>query len=77
MVIILSQRIYFGNNAVDIQCYLASDAFTGNMLCLLSSVVYAVYLILSQRILLSLIHISLAIVPAAMESCNAVTPNEH
>lgn len=30
---------------------LASDAFTGNMLCLLSSVVYAVYLILSQRIL--------------------------
>ena len=29
---------------------LASDAFTGNMLCLLSSVVYAVYLILSQRI---------------------------
>ena len=30
---------------------LASDAFTGNMLCLISSVVYAVYLILSQRIL--------------------------
>ena len=30
---------------------LASDAFLGNMLCLLSSVVYAVYLILSQRIL--------------------------
>ena len=30
---------------------LASDAFTGNMLCLLSSVVYAVFLILSQRIL--------------------------
>ena len=33
---------------------LASDAFMGNMLCLLSSVVYAVYLILSQRILSSI-----------------------
>ena len=33
---------------------MASDAFTGNMLCLLSSVVYAVYLILSQRILSSI-----------------------
>lgn len=30
---------------------LASDAFTGNMLCLFSSVVYAVYLVASQRIL--------------------------
>lgn len=30
---------------------LASDAFTGNMLCLLSSVAYAVYLVMSQRIL--------------------------
>lgn len=44
---------------------LASDAFTGNMLCLLSSVAYAIYLVMSQRILanvgamtiLSLIHI--------------------
>jgi drug/metabolite transporter (DMT)-like permease len=33
---------------------LASDAFMGNMLCLISSVVYAVYLILSQRILSSI-----------------------
>lgn len=30
---------------------LASDAFTGNMLCLLSSVAYAIYLVMSQRIL--------------------------
>lgn len=30
---------------------LASDAFTGNLFCLLSSVVYAVYLVMSQRIL--------------------------
>ncbi|MDD3039364.1 DMT family transporter [Bacteroides sp.] len=30
---------------------LAADAFNGNMLCLLSSVVYAIYLIASQRIL--------------------------
>lgn len=30
---------------------LASDAFTGNMLCLLSSVTYAIYLVLSKRIL--------------------------
>lgn len=30
---------------------LASDAFTGNMLCLASSVVYAIYLVASQRIL--------------------------
>lgn len=30
---------------------LASDAFTGNMLCLISSVVYAIYLVASQRIL--------------------------
>ena len=30
---------------------LASDAFVGNMLCLLSSVAYAIYLIASQRIL--------------------------
>lgn len=30
---------------------LASDAFTGNMLCLFSSVVYAVYLVMSKRIL--------------------------
>ena len=33
---------------------LASDAFVGNMLCLISSIVYAVYLILSQRILSSI-----------------------
>lgn len=30
---------------------LASDAFTGNMLCLGSSVVYAIYLVMSQRLL--------------------------
>lgn len=30
---------------------LASDAFMGNMLCLLSSVVYAIYLVMSKRIL--------------------------
>ena len=30
---------------------LAADAFNGNMLCLASSVFYAVYLVLSQRIL--------------------------
>lgn len=30
---------------------LASDAFVGNMLCLISSVVYAVYLVMSKRIL--------------------------
>lgn len=30
---------------------LASDAFTGNMLCLFSSVAYAIYLVMSQRIL--------------------------
>lgn len=30
---------------------LASDAFMGNMLCLVSSVVYAVYLVMSKRIL--------------------------
>lgn len=30
---------------------LASDAFIGNMLCLFSSVVYAIYLVMSQRIL--------------------------
>ncbi len=30
---------------------LASDAFTGNMLCLFSSVAYAVYLVVSNRIL--------------------------
>lgn len=30
---------------------LASDAFTGNMLCLLSSVVYAIYLVMSKRVL--------------------------
>lgn len=30
---------------------LASDAFTGNMFCLVSSVVYAIYLVASQRIL--------------------------
>ena len=30
---------------------LASDAFTGNMLCLLSSVAYAIYLVMSQPIL--------------------------
>ena len=30
---------------------LASDAFVGNMLCLLSSVAYAIYLVMSQRIL--------------------------
>ena len=29
---------------------LAADAFNGNMLCLASSVFYAVYLVLSQRI---------------------------
>lgn len=33
---------------------LASDAFMGNMLCLMSSVVYAVYLILSNRLLSSI-----------------------
>lgn len=33
---------------------LASDAFMGNMLCLVSSVVYAIYLILSNRILTSI-----------------------
>lgn len=32
---------------------LASDAFTGNMMCLVSSVFYAIYLILSKRILLT------------------------
>ena len=32
---------------------LASDAFTGNLLCLLSSMVYAVYLVLSNRLLKS------------------------
>lgn len=32
---------------------LASDAFTGNMLCLLSSIAYAIYLVLSNRILKS------------------------
>lgn len=32
---------------------LASDAFTGNMLCLLSSITYAVYLVLSNRMLKS------------------------
>lgn len=30
---------------------LASDAFLGNLLCLFSSVVYAIYLVMSQRIL--------------------------
>lgn len=30
---------------------LASDAFVGNMLCLFSSVVYAIYLVMSKRIL--------------------------
>ena len=30
---------------------LASDAFTGNLLCLLSSMAYAIYLIASNRIL--------------------------
>lgn len=30
---------------------LASDAFVGNMLCLFSSVAYAIYLVMSQRIL--------------------------
>lgn len=30
---------------------LASDAFTGNMLCLLSSIAYAIYLVLSNRLL--------------------------
>lgn len=30
---------------------LASDAFTGNMFCLFSSVVYAIYLVMSQRLL--------------------------
>lgn len=30
---------------------LAADAFTGNMLCLLSSVAYAIYLVISNRIL--------------------------
>lgn len=33
---------------------LASDAFVGNMLCLISSIVYAIYLVLSQRILTSI-----------------------
>lgn len=33
---------------------LASDAFIGNMLCLFSSMVYAIYLVLSQRILRSI-----------------------
>lgn len=32
---------------------LASDAFTGNMMCLVSSLFYAIYLILSKRILMS------------------------
>lgn len=32
---------------------LASDALTGNMLCLLSSIAYAVYLVASNRILKS------------------------
>lgn len=31
---------------------LASDAFTGNMLCLFSSIAYAIYLIMSKRILI-------------------------
>lgn len=30
---------------------LASDAFVGNMLCLISSVVYAIYLVMSKRVL--------------------------
>ena len=33
---------------------LASDAFVGNTLCLISSIVYAIYLVLSQRILTSI-----------------------
>ncbi len=32
---------------------LASDAFVGNLLCLISSIVYAVYLVMSQRLLSS------------------------
>ena len=32
---------------------LASDAFTGNMLCLFSSIAYAIYLVLSNRLLKS------------------------
>ena len=41
LVCILTQRSYD----------LASDAFVGNMLCLSSSVVYAIYLVMSKRIL--------------------------